>query len=130
MVALTIYTHYDMVYQSEWKFTIERCQIDPTERKEQNNHFLLTKIYSTSIKQEMYEDNYVYMDGIARYVYVFYTIIDINGLPVEDDEAQEVPNRPPIIVRQINIQRITNGIAEIQRREDVVRMQHIPPLVL
>jgi hypothetical protein len=123
MVAITIYTHYDMVYQSEWKFTIERHSA---------NHFLLSTIYSTPIQQQMYEDRYSYMDGIARYVYVFYTVVDNNGHPVEEaqEEAQEeIPDRPPVIVRQIDVQRIMAGIAEIQRRE-TASMNHIPYLVL
>ena len=115
MITVTIVTYQDRAYQSEWQFKIERRT---------NNTFLLYTIYKNPVQKDMYDDHFSHMDDMGRFVYIFYSIVDNNGIYVDDammnDDAQVIPDRPPLIVRQVDTRRILMGIAEIQRMELIV----------
>jgi len=105
MTTVTISKYFDSTHNSEWEYMIKRRDI---------NTFSLYTIYRTFIESQMYDNHLVHMDGAGRFVYIFNSIVDNNGMPA--DVAHEQLS-PPVIIRQINIQEIMYGIDRLKQLE-------------
>ena len=92
-ITITVRRYYDSTNALTWCFALERAGIDSFKA--------ITEFYTDVIQPNNY-GNYSRIEN-GRFVYIFITIIDQDGMPIyNNDYIENEPVGPSPIIRQLN----------------------------